>query len=97
MDHVQIDLNGMAKKPASDSFGIGPKSAASRLVSGQENPDLMLRLPDVLQWLGVSRATLYRWIAASEFPRPVKLSLRTSAWPRRAVAAWLAQREAQVA
>lgn len=111
MDTVQNDLIGGDKSPFSGGCVIGPKTATSRitlehdtrcaatsrLATGKENPDLMLRLPDVVLWLGVSRATLYRWIAAGDFPAPTKLSARTSAWPRRAVAAWLAQREAQAA
>lgn len=39
------------------------------------------RLPQVLARTGLSRAGLYRLIAAGHFPRPVRLTERSSAWP----------------
>lgn len=95
MDTVQIDPIGRAESPSPATTFRKRKEYVLRLDVCPNDPEIMLRLPDVVQWLGVSRATLYRWIAAGEFPAPVKLSARTSAWPRRAVADWQAQREAQ--
>lgn len=97
MEHFGIDLNGVVEKPSSDASVRRRRPYVLRLDVSRDDPEIMLRLPDVTQWVGLSRATLYRLIAAGEFPAPVKLSARTSAWPRRAVAAWLAQREAQAA
>lgn len=36
-----------------------------------------------------SHATLWRKVKSGEFPRPVKLSVRITAWERSAVMAWL--------
>lgn len=44
--------------------------------------------------LPFSGATLWRKVAAGEFPAPVKLSDRVTAWSSESVAAWLAQRAA---
>jgi len=40
----------------------------------------LLRLPEVIARLGVSRATIYQWISAGKFPMPVKLG-KSSCWP----------------
>ena len=52
----------------------------------------LLRLPAVLDRVGVSRASLYRMIAAGEFPAPVQLSPRSVAWPESDVSEWIEAR-----
>lgn len=52
----------------------------------------LLRLPAVLDRVGVSRASLYRMIAAGEFPAPVHLSARSVAWPEADVSEWIEAR-----
>ena len=39
-----------------------------------------LRLPDVLRRVPVSRSTWWMGIRTGKYPKPVKLSQRTSAW-----------------
>jgi prophage regulatory protein len=51
----------------------------------------LLRLPEVLSRVGVSRATLYRWEAAGKFVPRVKLSGGVSVWPESKVQAWIEQ------
>lgn len=97
MDTSHVDLNGRAENLSPAASIRKRREYVLRLDVCRDDPEIMLRLPDLVQWLGVSRATIYRWVAAGEFPAPVKLSARTSAWPRRAVAAWKAQRETQAA
>jgi predicted DNA-binding transcriptional regulator AlpA len=41
-----------------------------------------LRLPAVLQIIPVSKSTWWAGIRAGKFPKPVKLTERTSAWKR---------------
>lgn len=41
--------------------------------------DRLIRLPDVLAALGVSRPTLYRLVKAGTFPKPLKQGC-TSTW-----------------
>lgn len=60
----------------------------------QSAPCRMLRLPDVRQATGKSSATIYRGIAAGDFPAPVKLGKRASGWPADEIEAWLAARRA---
>ena len=53
-----------------------------------------LRLPQVLQLTGFSRAQLYRLMARGEFPRQVSLTARgrSVCWPEADVQAWQEQR-----
>jgi prophage regulatory protein len=43
--------------------------------------------------LGVSTATLRRWVRLGSFPKPVKIGPRASAWRNDEVTAWLDARE----
>jgi prophage regulatory protein len=43
-------------------------------------PPALLRLPQVLAVVPVSKSSWYAGIKAGRYPRPVKLGLRISAW-----------------
>jgi len=51
----------------------------------------LLRLPQVLAVVPVGRSTLWGWVRAGKFPKPVKLGPMTSAWRASDVAEWLAK------
>jgi prophage regulatory protein len=55
-------------------------------------PVRFIRLREVLRICGMSRASLYRFIKADEFPAPVKLSARSVGWLENEVAEWAASR-----
>lgn len=48
----------------------------------QNNPTPagLLRLPQVLALVPVSKSTLWAWCRQGKFPHPVKLSERTTCW-----------------
>jgi prophage regulatory protein len=54
----------------------------------------LLRLPAVLSRVGVSKATLHRWMNAGMFPQSVALTptRSTVAWSAAAVDAWIASK-----
>jgi predicted DNA-binding transcriptional regulator AlpA len=54
--------------------------------------DRYLRLKELKERIGVSRATIYRWAKDYDFPRPVKLGPGTSAWRQSEVDKWLQRR-----
>jgi prophage regulatory protein len=62
---------------------------------------VLLRLPEVKRRVSLSRSEIYRRIAAGDFPQPVKLGERASAWPESEVSAWcqarIAARDAKAA
>ncbi|QWC88282.1 helix-turn-helix transcriptional regulator [Cupriavidus metallidurans] len=53
---------------------------------------LLLRLDDVLLRVGLSRSTVYRLVAAHQFPTPVRLGTRSVAWRAEEVQAWIESR-----
>ena len=54
----------------------------------------ILRRPDVEARVGLSRSTIYAYLARDDgsFPRPVKLGERAVGWKAEDIDAWLAAR-----
>lgn len=52
----------------------------------------LLRLPQVKARTGLSRSELYRRMAAGNFPAPIKLGERASAWSAAEVDSWITAR-----
>ena len=48
-----------------------------------------MRLPEVVQLTGVSRSTIYRWMANGEFPKQVSLGGNTVAWLEAEIEDWI--------
>ena len=55
-------------------------------------PPRLLRLPAVLDRVGIGRTTLYSWIADARFPAQFRIGVRSVAWDERAVDAWIEER-----
>ena len=49
----------------------------------------LLRLPDVLKRVGLSRAQVYKLIAQDRFPKQVKIGQKVSAWNSLAIDDWI--------
>lgn len=49
----------------------------------------LLRRIEVESRTGLSRSTIYAWMAQGAFPRPVKLGARIVAWREDDVVSWL--------
>lgn len=58
----------------------------------RSRPIPMLRVPDVLDRVGVSRRTLCRWRADGTFPQALRLDANSIGWPCHVVDEWLANR-----
>jgi len=62
-------------------------------VQDENHPvERLIRIGEVKRLTGLSTATLYRKIAAKEFPRPVRLGVVSRAWPLSEVQNWIAGR-----
>lgn len=48
----------------------------------------VLRMPDILALLGISKATLYRMVEEGQFPAPFKISQRLNGWRLSDIQAW---------
>jgi prophage regulatory protein len=55
----------------------------------------LLRLPQLQEILGISRATIYRYVNSGKLPAPVKLSAKCVAWRASAINQWLATLDAR--
>nr|WP_093038613.1 AlpA family phage regulatory protein [Thiocapsa roseopersicina] len=47
-----------------------------------------LRLPQVIQLTGLRKSAIYKRIALGQFPAPIRLSARASAWASDEVESW---------
>ena len=52
-------------------------------------PGRLLTIAEVAHKVGVSAATIHRWIAAEKFPRQRKLGTQTSRWPESEIDEWI--------
>ena len=52
----------------------------------------ILRIPQVLALTGLSRTTIYRLAKSNEFPKPVKLGIRSSGFREDQIKAWIDSR-----
>lgn len=52
-------------------------------------PDALLRLQTVTQAIGLSAPTIYRKLAAGQFPEPVRLGARCTRWRAADIRAWI--------
>ena len=53
---------------------------------------ILERLPRVTARTGLSRSEIYRRVVAGNFPAPIKLGERASAWSAAEVDRWIARR-----
>ncbi len=58
----------------------------------QDNPRRMVRLREVTYLTGLSRTTIYDWIARGDFPSPVILGPKSVAWRCSDVYEWIDSR-----
>lgn len=57
-------------------------------------PTRLLRLPAVMSMTGMGRDSIYRLAREDRFPKPRKLTERSSAWREDEILAWIESRPA---
>jgi prophage regulatory protein len=59
-------------------------------------PDRLLRLPDVIDKVGLQKTSIYEMSGRNPpaFPRPIKLSRRAVCWTESSIDAWIQERVA---
>lgn len=53
---------------------------------------LFYRVTELVEMLGVTKYTIYNWVAAGKFPKGVKLGVRAVGYPVPEIHAWLKER-----
>ena len=49
----------------------------------------MLRINEVMKITAMSKTTIYRWINANQFPKPLNLSSKSVAWLESDIHDWI--------
>ena len=62
------------------------------MASSPQQLQLFIRLPAVLQKVGMSKSFVYDLITQDKFPKPVKVSPRISCWVAAEVDQWVQDR-----
>ena len=57
------------------------------------NADRMIKISEVMEKLGVSRAQVYKMIKTKGFPKPVSLGHASARWIESEVNAWINERK----
>lgn len=52
----------------------------------------ILRLPAVMEMVGVSKPTVYLWIRQGRFPQPLRIGPKASGWLASELDSWIAER-----
>ncbi|MBW0295951.1 MULTISPECIES: helix-turn-helix transcriptional regulator [Shewanella] len=52
----------------------------------------LIRLTKVMDYTGLARSTIYKYIAEGTFPKPVSLGSRAAAWVESEVQEWILTR-----
>ena len=76
--------------PNSDCRMGNVQSPPLPLPLGSRPGDRLIRLPELLSLVGVSRATAYRYLASGKLPAPIRLSSRCVAWKASTINEWIA-------
>lgn len=79
--------------PFNDSHGVnlavGKQLRDAQPLTAVQLADALLRIHTVTQVTGLSSATVYRKLAAKQFPQPVRLGRRCTRWKAADVRAWI--------
>jgi prophage regulatory protein len=67
----------------------GKRERRTQPLDAAKNPAALLRMATVEALTGISRPTLYRWLAAGRFVQPIRLGSRCTRWRAGDVQAWL--------
>ncbi len=86
---IKHDTRYNALPPA---FAAPPPQSNQLPSSGPS--ERLLRLPELIRLIGISRATIYRYVDSGRLPPPVKLSTRCVAWRASEITAWMAALQA---
>ena len=57
----------------------------------------LLTRQQVADLIGVVPRTIFRWVLAGQFPKPLHLTNKTARWRKEDVDAWLAKKTAEAA
>lgn len=57
-----------------------------------EKDEKILKIKQVVEVVCISRSSLYTMVKRGDFPKPLKLGMRSSGWLKTEVDAWISER-----
>jgi predicted DNA-binding transcriptional regulator AlpA len=83
-----------AIKPSSDQQSCAIRELNRNYSSIGTDPWVKTRV--VLNAIGICRQTLYNWVDAGKFPKPIRVNGCHNAWPKSVVLKWMEDKEASM-
>src|SRR5262249_52812226 len=87
-------IKKIATQTVGELLGIENKTSADLLAASLR--EILLRIDTVCAITGLSMPTIYRLMAQSEFPRPVKITGYARAWKLSEIMSWIESRERDI-
>ena len=79
----------MSTKVLTETHFYDRRFYLTRFPNNDNFENQMIRKKDVLKMVRIANSTLYRWIAAEEFPKAVKLSAGCVRWHLNEINEWI--------
>ncbi|WAS04907.1 AlpA family phage regulatory protein [Gloeomargaritales cyanobacterium VI4D9] len=54
-------------------------------------PEKLLKINELVEYVGLSRSSVYRLASLNRFPKPVRIGIRAVAWKSSDINAWLSR------
>jgi len=87
--HRAATAEAMGRKP----IGRPPKTLEDTSVVETSESKALMRMDEIVSLLGFGRSTLYAMIKNHQFPAPIKIGKRKTAWRTEVVMDWLNSKE----
>ena len=94
ISEMQQGLNHLAeiRKHISQEIPYNLKTKPSDLLSAdktvEKSPECLIRISEVCQLISVGKTTLYKMVQEGNFPKPLNLGPRFTAWQKSNVSKW---------
>lgn len=84
-----------AAATAAEHSAPKPRKGASQPLDAAALPDALLKVQTVAAVTGLSASSIFRKLAARQFPEPVRLGARCTRWKSADLRAWMAAQTTQ--
>jgi len=88
---IDANINNLSLGEIMKEDKSTPKTTMSEKITSFYQPQRMIRIKMMLEWLGCSRTTLYRWVQDGKFPQPKMNGTRTLGWTYNQYEQWLSE------
>jgi prophage regulatory protein len=87
-----MTIDPKSKRPAAATSADSHPGPSAPALNTSSRPVRLLRIAQVLELVGLKKATIYQLHQKGEFPRSVKITKRAVGWVEEEVQRWIAER-----